>query len=172
MELRFVAPDMRQLGTVAGEVLACCLFEDERPVRGIAGLIDWRMAAKLSRYMAAGVLTGKQGEKVLIPGKPRVPFEKLLVFGLGSKARFDEAVFLDTVCLILDTLSALRVRILVMERPGRHTGVVDAIRATELIVGVCERHDSQDIWTLLESLPDQKRIAQHIEEERRRKRMR
>jgi len=172
MELRLVGPDMRQMTTARGEVLVCCLFEDERPVQGIAGLLDWRMATRLSRHLTAGVLTGARGETAILPGKPRVPFEKLVLFGLGPKAEFDENAFIDTVCRILDTLAGLRVRMAVIERPGRHTSVVDAVRAIQVITSVCEEHGGQDVWTLLESASDQKRIAQHLEEERRRKRLR
>ncbi|PKN44413.1 MAG: leucyl aminopeptidase [Deltaproteobacteria bacterium HGW-Deltaproteobacteria-20] len=172
MELRFVSPHMRQMDTVGSEVLACCLFEDERPVQGMAGLLDWRLATRLSRWMGAGELTGARGEVALLAGKPRVPFEKLLLFGLGSKARFDEEVFLETVHRMLETLSGLRVRMAVVERPGRHTDVVDALRGTDLILEACEGHGEQDLWTLVENMPDQKRITQHLAEERRRKRMR
>jgi hypothetical protein len=160
------------MAAVGGEVLACCLFEDERPVQGFAGLVDWRMASRLSRHLIAGNLTGVLGESALIPGKPSVPFEKLILFGMGPKTRFDEAIFLDVLHQIIQTLGALRVRMAVLERPGRHTSVVDATRATELITGVCEEHGGQDVWTLIENPADQKRITQHLEEERRRKRQR
>lgn len=172
MELRFVSPHLRQIDTVGSEILACGLFEDERPIRGLAGLVDWRMAARLSRRIEAGDLMGDRGEVTLMPGKPRMPFEKLLLFGLGSKQRFDEEVFLEVVHRMLDTLCGLRVRMAVVERPGRHTDVVDALRAADLILEACEVHGDQDLWTLVEAPSDQKRVAQHLAEERRRKRLR
>ncbi|HNS95632.1 MAG TPA: M17 family peptidase N-terminal domain-containing protein [Polyangiaceae bacterium] len=172
MDFRFVSPDLRQLDSVGSEVLACCLFEDERPVRGLAGLLDWRMAARLSRWMASEALTGKSGEVVLISGKPRIPFEKLLLFGLGPVSRFDETVYLEIMHRMIDTLTGLRVRMAVIERPGRHQDALDALRALDLILEVCEEHGGQDLWTLVEELPDQKRMTQHLAEERRRKRLR
>jgi hypothetical protein len=172
MELRFAGPDMRQMAAARGEVLACCLFEDERPVQGIAGLIDWRLVARLSRHLETGALTGARGETAILPGKPRLPFEKIVLFGLGPKADFDENVFVDAVHRIIDTLSGLRVRMAVIERPGRHTNAVDAIHAIQVITEVCKDHGGQDAWTLLESAPDQKRIVQHLEEDRRRRRLR
>ncbi|MCL2823269.1 MAG: leucyl aminopeptidase [Polyangiaceae bacterium] len=172
MELRFVSPDMRQLCAVGGEVLACCMFEDERPVRGLAGLLDWRMAARLSNYMSSGTLSGKLGEKTLIPGKPRIPFEIVLLFGMGQKNRFTERVFLQIVSGIVDTLSGMRVRKAVLERPGRHIETIDAIRATQLIIETCEQRCQQDVWTIVESLPDQKLISMHLDQEKRRKRLR
>lgn len=172
MDLRFVTPHLRQIDTAGSEVLACCMFEDERPMRGVAGLVDWRMAARLSRLVQSGDLFGARGEVALIPGKPRVPFEKLLLFGLGPKDDFDEEVFLEATHRILDTLSGLKVRMAVVERPGRHVDVVDALRGADLILEACEGYGDQDLWTMVEDGPDQKRIAQHLSEERRRKRLR
>ena len=172
MDLRFVGPDLRQISSIGGEIIASCLFEDERPVRGVAGLLDWRLSARLSFHMSTGNITGASGEKVIIPGKPRLPFEKILLFGLGKKNNFDEKAFLNTIHQITHTFGRLRVRTAVIERPGRHTGAVDAVRATVLITEICEQHGGQDVWTLVESVPDQKRIAQHVEQERRRKRLR
>lgn len=170
MDLRFVVPHLRQLDLVGGEVLACCLFEDERPVRGVAALLDWRLAARLSSRMVRRELTGARGEVALVPGKPRAPFEKLLLFGLGPAAEFDEEVYLEAVHRMLDTLSGLRVRMSVVERPGRHTDAVDALRAVDLILQACEGYQDQDLWTLIEEAVDQNRIVQHLLEEKRRKR--
>ncbi len=172
MELRFVAPQLRHIDTVGSEVLACCLFEDERPMLGVAGLVDWRMAARLSRRALAGDLVGSRGEVTLIPGKPKIPYEKLLLFGLGPKQGFDEEAFLEVIHRMLDTLSGLKVRMAVVERPGRHLDSIDALRAVDLIFEACEDYGDQDLWTLIEGGPDQTRIVQHLAEEKRRKRLR
>jgi hypothetical protein len=172
MDLRFVAPDLRQIDTVGGEVLACALFCDERPPRGVFGLLDWRLAAKLSRFLEAEEFSGALDEVVLIPGKPRVPFEKIIVFGAGSADSFDELVARRVFDRIVATLSGLRVRMAVVERPGRHLGNIDASRGAELLLAACRDRDDQDLWTLVESPDDQKLIAAHMAEERRRSRMR
>lgn len=172
MDLRFVAPTLRQLDTLGGELIACGLFEDERPLRGMAGLLDWRMAARISRHLETGGLAGRLGEVVLLPGRPRVPFEKLILFGLGPRDAFDEVAYGIVLERMLDTLSSLKVRIAVVERPARHTGQMDAVRAVDLLMEACVPHEDQDIWTLVEAVHDQKRIAQHLAEERRRKRAR
>jgi len=172
MELRFIAPTLRQLDKLGGEVLACGLFEDERPWKGVAGLLDWRTAARLSRHAEGGALTGELGEVVLVPGRPRLPFEKILLFGLGPKADFDETAYAAVIERMLGTLSDLRVRMAVVERPGRHCGQLDAVRAVHLLMEACASYPNQDVWTLVEAVHDQKRIAQHLAEERRRKRIR
>lgn len=169
MQFRFISPNLRAVDACGGEVLACCLFEDERPIRGLASLIDWRMTARLSRHMQQGNILGAVGETVLIPAKPRVPFDKLLLFGLGPIRFFDETVFEKTIANMLQTLSKMRVRVAVVERPGRHTGLIDAPRAIELILQACEAHVDQDAWTLVEDIADQKSAMQHLAQLRRTK---
>jgi len=172
MELRYIAPDLRQLDTAGAEVLACAVFSDHLPPRGMLGMVDWRMAARLSRHLETGELTGAMGEVVMIPGKPRIPFEKLLLFGAGEAAAFDEAAYLAVILRMLNALSALKVRMAVVERPGRALGVLDTTRAIEILLRACAEQGEQDTWTLIEEGEDQKLIAQHLAEERRRKRMR
>jgi hypothetical protein len=172
MDLRFIAPNLRQIDTVGAEVLACSLFSDQLPPRGVVGLVDWRMAARLSRYLEGGAITGRLGEVVLIPGKPRIPFEKLLLFGAGPAQAFDEPTYLEVIVRMLKALDGLKVRMAVVERPGRELRTIDAARAVELLLRTCSDQGGQDVWTLIESADDQKAMAQHLAEERRRKRMR
>jgi hypothetical protein len=172
MELRFIAPDLRQIDLVGTEVLACALFSDQLPPQGVVGLVDWRMAARLSRYLQTSEISAAVGEVVLIPGKPRIPFEKLLLFGAGQVSAFDESVYLNVVGRMLEALGRLRVRMAVVERPGRHLKVLRPARAIELLFRACAERVEQDSWTLVEELDDQKDIAQHLAEERRRTRMR
>ena len=169
MHLRYVSPHLRQLDTVAGEVLACCLFEDERPMRGVVSLVDWRMTSRVSRYVQRGHITGRFGETTLLPPQPRVPFEKLFLFGLGPIAKFDERVFVETVDRMLHTLTKMRVRMAVVERPGRHTFLIEAPRAVDLIMEASGAAHHQDVWTLVEDPADQKRMAQHLAALRRQK---
>jgi hypothetical protein len=138
----------------------------------MVGLVDWRLAARLSRCLESGDITGEAGEVVLIPGKPRIPFEKLLLFGAGPAEQFDEPAYLEVIGRMLRALASLKVRMAVVERPGRWLGVVDTMRAVELLLRASSDQGEQDVWTLIEAPEDQKQIAQHLAEERRRKRMR
>src|SRR4051812_10330977 len=97
MELRFIAPDLRRLDEVGCEVLACGLFADERPPRGTGGLIDWRTAGSLCHLIERGFLTAARGEVMMIPLRPKLPFDKALLFGLGERQHFDADVFRETV---------------------------------------------------------------------------
>jgi hypothetical protein len=46
--LRFLPPNVRALDDARAELCAFSVFEDERPFKRVAGLLDWRWAGKLS----------------------------------------------------------------------------------------------------------------------------
>src|SRR4051812_50168900 len=81
--------------TQAPEALVLPFFSDERPLRGAAGLCDWRLCGRLSRLLLGGRGRGNWGETTLYPpvvaGGPRLPFSRLGVFGPGPPGRFGEA---------------------------------------------------------------------------------
>ena len=97
MELHFVVPDLRKLDETSSEVLACGLFVDDLPPRGVAGLIDWRLAGGLSALLLDGFATAKRGEVLMIPLRPKLRYDKGLLFGLGRLEDFDESVFRGTI---------------------------------------------------------------------------
>jgi len=153
------------------ELCACTLWRDERPLRGFAGLIDWRMGGRLSALLKSGFLTGEEGEALLVPGKPHVPFEKVLLLGLGAHSGFGDGTFRRAVLHIASALEGMRVRRSVVELPGRGTGVVDpesAITMTLECVGSSPEHDA---WWLVEDAASQKRVEQRAADERRRVRL-
>src|ERR1700722_17633591 len=119
MELRFLPPEPRRLDDANVELCACSIWSDERPARGFAGLIDWQLGGRISALLKAGFVRGDRGEALLIPGKPHVPFEKVLLVGLGPRSAFDDAAFRDAIVHMARALEGLRVRRAVIELPGR-----------------------------------------------------
>ena len=94
MKLRFIPPDLRRLDEVGTEVLACGLFADDRPPHGTAG--SRRLAPvgpARGRQIQRGFVTGALGEVVMVPVRPKLPFDKALLFGLGPRKDFGEALF-------------------------------------------------------------------------------
>ncbi len=52
-------------GKIQGIVATC--YVDERPLRGLAGLLDWRFQGLISRCLRAGAITGRAGECAYVP---------------------------------------------------------------------------------------------------------
>jgi len=168
MELRFLAPDLRALDEANVELCACAIWGDERPVRGFAGLLDWRLGGRLSALLQSGFVRGDAGEVLLVPGKPHVPFEKVLVMGLGPRSLFDDGACRAALERIAASLQGLRVRRAVVELPGRSTGAIDAERALTLALECVGSSPEHDAWWLVEDANAQKRVQQRAADERRR----
>lgn len=169
MDFRFVAPDLRDLDLATAELLACCVWSDIRPVRGIAGLIDFRFAGKLSRLSRERFLGGKRSEVLVVPGRPKLPFEKILFFGLGPRAEFSDLAYVDAVKHISRALEDLHVVRAVVELPGRADGAVSPERAAELLMPsvTSEAHDA---WWLVEDVDSQRRMSPKLQNDRRKRR--
>jgi hypothetical protein len=168
MELRFVAPDLRRLDDAQAEVVACGIWEEERPLGGLAGLLDWRLAGKLSRLARDGFLRGKLDEVLFVPGRPRLPFDKVLVLGLGRRDQFGDSAFRTAVRRLVATLEGLHARRAIVELPGRGDDAVTAERACELAIEHVAPREDHDAWILVEAPDAQKRVAQRAQDERRR----
>jgi hypothetical protein len=169
MELRFVSPELAELDRVGMEVLLAAVFVDERPVRGLAGLLDWRSAGRVSRHLVDGFMSGELGEVVMTPAKPGLPFDKVLLFGAGYSAQLDEQVFGALIERMLETLVGLRARAAVAELPGRHLGAIAPERAVDILLDLSGDRPEHDVWTLVEPPSAQKLITEHLLKKRRRK---
>lgn len=168
MELRFVNPLLANLDELDSEVLACTLWSDARPSHGIAGLCDFRLAGRISSLERRGLVTGALGEVALLPGKPRLSFDKLILFGAGPRAEFGEETFRRVILHMLGTMEGLSSRVSVVELPGRHEDLIPAERAADILLACAGRKPEHDVWTLVESADGRQRITQHMIEERRR----
>jgi len=168
MDLRFTVPHLRKLDLAATEVLVCALASDERPPHGVAGLVDWRLAGRISRLLAQGFATGGVGEVLLVPGKPKLPFDKILLFGVGARSAFNDAIYRAIIGRLLETLEGLRARTAVVELPGRHFDGIAPERAADILLESAGGRQEHDVWTLVEPNDAQRTITQHMIQERRR----
>ena len=168
VELRFVSPVLRDLDTLESEVLACTLWQDVRPCDGVAGLCDWRLGGRISMLQRQGYLRGARNEVMLLPGRPRMSFEKLLLFGAGPRDGFDETVFSAVVRHMLAVIDGLHAHQVVVELPGRQAELVAADRAADMLLEAAGRGREQSVWVLVEDTEARRRITQHMIEERRR----
>jgi hypothetical protein len=168
LDLRFTTPELRKLDLVGTEVIVSTLASDERPPHGVTGLLDFRLAGRISRLIQSGFATGRVGEVVLVPGKPKLPFDKLLLFGIGRQRDFNDPVFRAVLDKMLRTLEGLRARTAVVELPGRHFDAISPERAADILLESAGGQKEHDVWTLIEPLEAQRAITQHMIQERRR----
>lgn len=159
MRIAFVPPDLRRLDPLRCDVLALSFFRTERPLRGAAGLVDWRLCGRLSRLQAAGRLTGEPGEITLLPPRPRLPFDKLLLLGLGAPESFDEAAYAQALRSTFTALASMRTHSVAMALPGRTTGAIGPERAMTALLELGAAAEDQDELVLIEDAESQKVMA-------------
>ena len=102
-----------------GDVLCVLVWTDVRPLRGAAGLLDWRLCGRLSAMLAKGKVTGAEGEQTLFPTAHRLPWRLVLALGVGPRRDFGDRRFSASVRRAFDAGRGLGARRLALALPGR-----------------------------------------------------
>jgi len=156
MDLRFVAPDLRQLDLITTEILVTPIGEDERPPQGTAGLIDYRLAGQISRLIANHTVSGTVGQIHLIAGRPRTSFDRVLLLGEGNPSEMNLHVYAKVLAQLLASLQHLGARRAVVELPGRRNSLIEPGPAVEILLELTAGNSWFDTWTLVEPPAAQK----------------
>jgi hypothetical protein len=170
VDVRFVLPAIDLLDEIECEALAMPFFEDERPLRGVLGMVDWRLCGFISRMMIRGRIGGCRGEAVLVPGRPHLNVDKLFLFGLGPQTALSERLVEEATERMLCTLAAAAARTSALTLPGRAAESIPPARAMEIFLQVYDRHPEHDEVIVVESAPGQKAMMAVLERQRRRAR--
>jgi hypothetical protein len=85
MQIVLAELSLAALDTAEADGMALFVAKDERPLRGFAGLCDWRLCGTLSRVVRSGFFAGAPGEALLMPGKGRLRASKIFALGLGAR---------------------------------------------------------------------------------------
>jgi hypothetical protein len=165
-DLRFVAPDLRRLDDASAEIIVCGMWQDARPLSGLAGLLDWRLAGTLSRLAKQSFIVGDVGEALVLPVRPRLPFDKLLVCGLGARASFGGDTFKVVLERIRGALTGLSAKKAIVELPGRGDQAIDAELAAEILLDAIGEEE-RDGLTFVEDASGQQQIEKHAVDRRR-----
>ncbi len=65
------------------EVLIATCYQNERPLAGLAGLLDWRFQGEVTSFVRNGMITGKIGECVYLPYSRFGKTYRVLLVGAG-----------------------------------------------------------------------------------------
>ncbi|MBM4394187.1 MAG: hypothetical protein FJ087_00680 [Deltaproteobacteria bacterium] len=118
MKIQFLRPDLHQIDRVTADTVVVSVFEEERPPRGVSGLMDWRLCGRLSRLMVGGQVTGRFREAVLLPAYGRLPASRVCAYGMGRLAEFSPARAREASWFVADSLHKLRTSSFVTSLPG------------------------------------------------------
>jgi hypothetical protein len=170
MDIACTGKTLRALDETHGEVLALGFYRDVRPFRGLLGQVDYRLLGRISKLAAKSFIVGDLGETLLVPGRPRVPFDKILCVGLGPSAAFDEAAFATALKAIRTTLQGLKVRRCTIELPGRAGERITPERAIDWLLASPDGELPVETVSFVEDAEGERRMRERAQDERRRRR--
>lgn len=102
---------------LGAEVAVAGVFQDQRPLRGGAGVADWRMCGWLSGLIESTRVRGAWGESVLLVTHGRIAAPRLVLLGLGARARFGLEAHREAVRAAIDRIVALGAATAVLDLP-------------------------------------------------------
>ena len=82
MDVKVILQDIKKLET---EALIVGFNQDVRPLKGLAGALDWLLCGSLSDLILNNKLNGSLGEVALLASRGKVPATKIFMVGLGPK---------------------------------------------------------------------------------------
>jgi hypothetical protein len=64
------------------EAVVVSIYSNERPLHGLAGILDWRLQGAISRPLKAGYFSGAEGECIYLPvTRHHITYHLLLIGG-------------------------------------------------------------------------------------------
>lgn len=164
MALSVLPLDLSRWDETSRDCLVLPVFKDDRPLRGAAGLADWRLCGRLSRLLKSQRATGDAGETMMLPPGRRLRWKRVLWFGLGDAKGYTDDRFRNDMQWIRRVVGQAGVADWSLQAPGRASGLIGARRAVELMLDEATLQD-QPI-TLLEDPAGQKDIAELLRSQR------
>lgn len=154
----------QKITKVRSEILVLGLFQDMRPLTGLAAEIDWIHNGILSRLLLHGKIRGVLGETTLLATQRKLHAHKVLVMGLGKRERFTDQNLREVYSRIYQTLSQLHIHDCAVELFSPSDSTLEGSRALEAVLR-CQSMDPGRRIEMTFLVPDEEkaqRIQQHV----------
>jgi hypothetical protein len=116
------------------DLLVVGLLEDERPLKGSRGWVDWRLNGRLSRLLIQQRLTGDWKEATLIPSQGRMTPRMILLLGLGKIKGYSYLRLRELFPCLLEILKNLNASSICISFPHGKDYNVDSGRLAEVLI--------------------------------------
>lgn len=93
---------------VPAELLVLPLCEDIRPVKGFVGRVDWWFNGQISRLYKSRKFFGAIGQRALTPCVHWLPFDKLVMLGVGMSGELSYARIVEVHKALPPVLKSLK----------------------------------------------------------------
>jgi hypothetical protein len=167
MQVHFLTNALAKWENAEDDTLVLTFFADERPLRGAVGLVDWRLCGRISRLIKQGRISGRRGETLLLPPGRRLPFLRILLFGLGRSESFNEDTYRQHVRWIRDVVHRAGVKTYAVQPPGRATGLIAARRALEIWLEEAGSDDKDAAVAVIDAPGAQREMAETLRQSQR-----
>jgi hypothetical protein len=164
MALSVLPLDLTRWDENTRDCLVLPVFRDDRPLRGAAGLADWRLCGRLSRLLKTNRATAEAGETMMLPPGRRLRFKRVLWFGLGDAKGYTDDRLRKDLMWIAGVVKNAGATDWAVQAPGRASGLIGARRAVEVILE--DQVLAAQPITLLEDPAGQKDIAELLRSQR------
>ena len=85
------------------------IFEDERPLKKINGMVDWRLCGKISQLIIQKQFCGKLTEKLLFANLQKPIAQNIILVGLGKKKNFGKEPLHEVFLTLQGAISQLKI---------------------------------------------------------------
>lgn len=126
------------LSRVAADVALVGVFRNQRPLRGGAGLVDWRLCGFLSSLIRAEQLTGEPDRWILVPSAGRLGVPRVLVGGLGEPAALGSADLRRFAAAAAQQIASLAARAAVLDLASTGQSLSQESAAASIVAGFGE----------------------------------
>ncbi len=144
------------------DALVVPVWSDIRPLRGAAGLLDWRLCGRLSQMLRDERFTGAPGEKLLLATN-RIHWQRVLAVGVGESIQFNDQRLHEAMNCCLEALRRIGGRSLAIAFPGRDIDLIRPDRAMRgFLDALAENERASGAWldrlTVIDAAPSAKSL--------------
>lgn len=136
---------------IDNELALLTTFEDIRPLKGSAGLVDWRLNGKLSKLILDSRFSGQKGEALLMPARGRVDSREILLLGVGNKREMNENEISPFLHFMVEKIFLKKTKSFSLSLSDLIPGMFEWRNAVRLFVSMISGSEQDLAITLIES---------------------
>lgn len=141
------------LDEISSQLSLVTAFQDVRPLKGRAGLVDWRLNGRLSKFMREQKFKGEKGEALLMPSRGRIDSSELMILGLGKKSEIHDPEVPHLLTLIVEKLLHKKCHSFSLSLSDLIPGMFEWRNAVRLFVSMISGRNEDMTVTLVEDGP-------------------
>ncbi len=105
----------QDIKAVESDAVIVGFYEDVRPLKSLAGQLDWLLCGSLSRLIIEKRMRGALGEAALLSNRGKIKAGKIFLMGLGPRSEFSCAVLKSVATMIASSVIATGAQVAALE---------------------------------------------------------